>query len=135
MSGFVITKTIFINELLRPEEDEPLFSIANTNEIWAVAYVNESNIAHIKEGYNAEVKTLAFPDVSYKGQIEKIYNVIDATTKSMKFRVPLQNKDFQLKPDMNCTVSVHYSEGKQLVTIPSSAVIFDKNKYWVMVIS
>lgn len=133
MSGFVITKTIFINELLRPEEDEPLFSIANTNEIWAVAYVNESNIAHIKEGYNAEVKTLAFPDVSYKGQIEKIYNVIDATTKSMKFRVPLQNKDFQLKPDMNCTVSVHYSEGKQLVTIPSSAVIFDKNKYWVMV--
>lgn len=133
ISGFVITKKINSNELLRAEENEPLFSIANTNEIWAVAYVNESNISLIKEGYEATVNTLAFPDTHFKGNIEKIYNVIDANTKSMKFRVRLANNDFKLKPDMNCTVSVHYSENKQLISVPSSAVIFDKNKYWVMV--
>lgn len=133
ISGFVIAKKINRNELLRADENEPLFSIANTNEIWAVAYVNESNISQIKEDYEANVNTLAYPETTYKGKIEKIYNVIDANTKSMKFRVPIQNKDFQLKPDMNCTVSVHYSEHKQLITVPSSAVIFDKSKYWVMV--
>lgn len=133
ISGFVITKKININELLRPDENEPLFSIANTNEIWAVAYVNESNIPHIKENYDATVNTLAFPDTTYKGKVEKIYNVIDATTKSMKFRVRIQNSDFKLKPDMNCTVNVTYSENRQMITLPSSAVIFDKNKYWVMV--
>lgn len=133
ISGFVITKNININEMLRPDEDEPLFSIANTNEIWAVAYVNESNISQIREKYDVTVNTLAFPDMVYKGKIEKIYNVIDPQTKSMKFRVRIPNNDFQLKPDMNCTVSVHYSENKQLVAVPSSAVIFDKSKYWVMV--
>jgi len=133
MSGFVITKNINSNELLRTDEGEPLFSIANTNVIWAVANVNESNISHIKENYEATVNTLAFPEINYKGKIEKIYNVIDATTKSMKFRVPIANSDFKLKPDMNCTVSIHYSENKQLITVPSSAVIFDKSKYWVMV--
>lgn len=133
ISGFVLLKQIYINELLRPDEDEPLFFIANTNEIWAVAYVNESNISEIKEDYDVTVNTLAFPDQTYHGKIEKIYNVIDAQTKSMKFRVRLQNHDFKLKPDMNCMVKVHYSENKELITIPSSAVIFDKNKYWVMV--
>ncbi|MBE7441964.1 MAG: efflux RND transporter periplasmic adaptor subunit [Flavobacteriales bacterium] len=133
ISGFVLSKQIYINELLRPDEEEPLFSIANTNEIWAVAYVNESNISQIKEGYEVIVNTLAFPDINYKGTIEKIYNVIDANTKSMKFRVRLANNDFKLKPDMNCTVSVHYSENKRLIAVPSSAVIFDKSKYWIMI--
>ena len=34
---------------------------------------------------------------------------------------------------MNCTVDVHYSENQQMITIPSSSIIFNKNKYWVMV--
>ncbi|GAB3413581.1 efflux RND transporter periplasmic adaptor subunit [Niabella aquatica] len=133
ISGFVITKKININELIRSDETEPLFSIANTNEIWAVAYVNESNIAHIKENYEAVVNTLAFPDINYRGKIDKIYNVIDADTKSMKFRVSLPNADFKLKPDMNCTVNVSYNENQRMITVPSSAIIFDKSKYWVMV--
>ncbi|MGN6439150.1 MAG: efflux RND transporter periplasmic adaptor subunit [Agriterribacter sp.] len=133
VSGFVITKKININELLRPDENEPLFSIANTDEIWAVAYVNESNISHIKENYDAVINTLAFPETDYKGKIEKIYNVIDANTKSMKFRVRIPNHDYKLKPDMNCTVSVHFSENQSMVSVPSSSVIFDKSKYWVMV--
>lgn len=133
ISGFVITKKINVNELLRPDEDEPLFSIANTNEIWAVAYVNESNISQVKENYDVTVNTLAFPENPYKGKIDKIYNVIDANTKSMKFRVRIANHDFKLKPDMNCTVSVRYSENKEMIAVPSSAVIFDKNKYWVMI--
>lgn len=133
ISGFVISKKINSNEMVRPYEEEPLFYIANTNEIWAVAYVNESNISQIKVGYDVNVHTLAFPNTPYKGVIEKIYNVIDANTKSMKFRVRLINDDFKLKPDMNCTVSVNYTENIKLITIPASAVIFDKNKYWVMV--
>lgn len=133
ISGFITTKQININELLRLNEESPLFSIANINEVWAVAYVNESNIAYIKEGYDVNVNTLAFPNLPYKGKIEKIYNVIDANTKSMKFRVRIPNSDFKLKPDMNCTVSVNYTENKKMIVVPSVAVIFDKNKYWVMV--
>lgn len=133
MSGFVITKTIFQNEQLRSNEPEALFTIAETKEIWAVANVNESDISKIKENYDVTVQTLAFPDQPYTGTIEKIYNVIDANTKSMKIRISLPNEDFKLKPEMNCTVTVHYTENKQLITVPSSSIIFDKNKYWIMI--
>ncbi len=47
MSGFVISKNINNNELIRSDESAPLFIIVNTNVIWAVAYVNESNIPDI----------------------------------------------------------------------------------------
>ncbi|MBX2965771.1 MAG: efflux RND transporter periplasmic adaptor subunit [Cyclobacteriaceae bacterium] len=133
ISGFVITKNVNINELLRSDEAEPLFSIAEMNEIWAVANVNESDIPRIKQDQDVVVNTLAFPDLNYRGKIEKIYNLIDVETKAMKIRVRIPNPDLKLKPEMNCTVSVSYSEDQSMIAVPSSAIIFDKSKYWVMI--
>ncbi len=133
ISGFVITKNITINEQLRLDQAEPLFTVAEIDEIWAVANVNESDIAKISESQDVVVHTLAFPDFHYKGKIEKIYNVIDPETRAMKIRVKIPNSDYKLKPEMNCTVDVHFTEDKELVTVPASAVIFDKSKHWVMV--
>lgn len=133
ISGFVITKKINQNEQLPENISEPLFSIADIKEVWVLANVTEDEIAQIQVGYDANVKTFAFPDVVYQGKIDKIFNVIDPDTKSMKARIRIQNDDLKLKPEMNCTVTVNYSENKKMVTVPSSAIIFDKNKFWVMV--
>lgn len=133
ISGFVVTKQINQNEQLKLDNPEPVFSIADINEVWALANVNESDIAKIKIGYDATVKTLAFPDLPFHGKIDKIFNAIDPETKSMKVRVKIPNADLKLKPEMNCTVSVDFSENRNMIAIPSSAIIFDKSKYWVMV--
>jgi cobalt-zinc-cadmium efflux system membrane fusion protein len=34
---------------------------------------------------------------------------------------------------MNATVNVAYSEHEQMIAVPSSSVIFDKSKNWVMI--
>ncbi len=133
ISGFVVSKKINQNEQLRADNAEPVFSIADINEVWAMANVNESDIGKIREGYEVSIKTLAFPDQIYQGKIDKIFNAIDPETKSMKVRVRIPNSDFRLKPEMNCSFLVHFSEPKTLPAIPASALIFDKSKYWVMV--
>jgi membrane fusion protein, heavy metal efflux system len=133
ISGFIISKKINQNEQLRADNAEPLFSIAEINTVWALANVNESDIAKIEVGFDAEVETLSFPDQRYTGKIDRIFNAIDPDTKSMKVRVSLPNEDLRLKPEMHCTVTVKYKENKRLVVIPSSAIIFDKSKHWVMV--
>ncbi|HTN45696.1 MAG TPA: efflux RND transporter periplasmic adaptor subunit [Flavipsychrobacter sp.] len=133
ISGFVVTKKINRNEQIRADNSEPLFSIAEINEVWALANVNESDISRIHEGYDAEVKTLAFPDNAFHGKIDKIFNAIDPETRSMKVRVKIPNADFKLKPEMNCTVAVRFREAQQLIAVPASAIVFDKSKYWVMV--
>lgn len=133
ISGFVIAKRINQNEQLPSDMSEPLFAIAEINEMWALANVTESDISKVKVGYDADVKTLAFPDTVYKGKIDKVFNAIDPDTRSMKARIKIPNRDFRLKPEMNCTVSVHFTEDQDMISIPSTALIFDKSKYWVMV--
>lgn len=133
ISGFIVSKKINQNEQIRADISEPLFSIAEIDEVWALANITESDIAKVKVGYEADVRTLAFPDSVYRGKIDKIFNAIDPETKSMKVRVRIPNKNLMLKPEMNCTVSVRFSEKKKMISVPSAAVIFDKNKYWVMV--
>lgn len=133
ISGFVVTKKINQNEQIRADNSEPLFSIAEINEVWALANVNESDISRINEGYDAEVKTLAFPDNAFNGKIDKIFSAIDPETRSMKVRVKIPNAFFKLKPEMNCTVAVRYTEGQELIAVPASAMVFDKSKYWVMI--
>jgi cobalt-zinc-cadmium efflux system membrane fusion protein len=133
ISGFVITKRINQNEQLPSDLAEPLFSIAEINEVWALANVNESDIANIKVGFEATVRTLAFPNEKFLGKIDKVFNAIDPETRSIKARVKIPNPDFRLKPEMNCTVAVHYTEADSMSAVKSSAVIFDKSKNWVMV--
>ncbi|MBX2913857.1 MAG: efflux RND transporter periplasmic adaptor subunit [Cyclobacteriaceae bacterium] len=133
INGFVLEKNIFPNEQLRGDVSESLFSIAEIDEVWALANVSESDISKIQIGYDAEVRTLGFPDKLYKGKIDKIFNAIDPETKAMKVRVRIPNDNFQLKPEMMATVNVFFTENKKLMAVPSSSIIFDKSKNWVMV--
>lgn len=133
ISGFILSKNIFPNEQLRADISDPLFSISQINEVWALANVSESDVSKIQLGYDAEVRTLGFPDNVYTGKIDKIFNTIDPETKAMKVRVRIPNENFQLKPEMMATVNVLFNENKKMVAVPSSSVIFDKSRSWVMV--
>ncbi len=133
MDGFIIAKNINQNEQIRADKSDALFSIAEINEVWAMANVNESDVSKVQLGYDAEVATLSYPDEKYKGKIDKIFSAIDPETKAMKARVRIPNANYKLKPEMNATIRVHYSEKHNMIAVPASAVLFDKSKSWVMV--
>lgn len=133
ISGFVVFKDINSNEQLRSDKSDVIFSIAQIDEVWTLANVNESDVSKIAVGYNASVKTISYPDKIFTGKIDKIFNAIDPATKAMKVLVRVPNHDLMLKPEMNATITVSYSENKKMIAIPSSAVIFDKSKNWVMI--
>jgi cobalt-zinc-cadmium efflux system membrane fusion protein len=133
IDGFVVLKDINQNELLRNDKSDIIFSIAQIDEVWAVANVNESDISRIKVGYDAVIQTIAYPDEVFTGKIDRVFNAIDPETKAMKAIVKIKNADLKLKPEMNASISLNYLEGKELIAIPTSAVIFDKSKYWIMV--
>ena len=133
MSGFIVQKDININEQIRADKSDILFSIAEINEVWAMANVNESDIPLVKVGFSASVATLSYPNDVYIGKIDKIFTEIDPDTKAMKVRIRIPNADYKLKPEMNATIKVAYSENDKMIAIPSSSVIFDKSKNWVMI--
>lgn len=132
-SGFIVEKKINADTQIRPDNADNLFTISSMNEIWVMANVYESDIAKIKEGYEAEVTTLTYPDKVFKGKVDKIFNVLDPATRVMKVRVRLENPGYELKPEMFASVLVKYPENKELVAVPAKSIIFDHNKTYAVV--
>lgn len=51
----------------------------------------------------------------------------------MKILIKLPNHGFLLKPEMNATVTIRHSENRELISIPSASVIFEKSRNWAMI--
>lgn len=134
INGFIIQKNINQDMLLRNDRTDNIFDIAEINEVWAIANINESDINQVKLGIDAAVTTLSYPNKIFSGKVDKIFNIIDPETKAMKVRIKLTNTDYLLKPEMRATIRLSYEEpGRPMLMIPSEAVIFDKSKNFVMI--
>jgi cobalt-zinc-cadmium efflux system membrane fusion protein len=133
VSGVIVQKNIALNMELRTEDISPVFIVGDLDDVWVMANIYESDITKIKEGYQAEVTTIPYPDKIFRGKIDKIFSLMDAESKVVKARVTLKNQNFELKPEMFANVKVNYQEPVQKMTVPSNALIFDKSRYFVMV--
>lgn len=133
LNGFIIQKKINEDMLLRNDRSDNIFDIAEIDNVWAIANVNESDINQVKLGNDAEVSTISYQDKKFKGKVDKIFNILDPETKAMKVRIKLNNPDYLLKPEMRATIKVSYTQDTSMMSIPSSAVIFDKSKSFVMI--
>lgn len=133
ISGFVVEKNINQDMQLRSDRSDNIFDIAQIDQVWAIANVNESDINEVRLGVDAEVTTLSYKEKVFHGQVDKIFNIIDPTTKAMKVRIKLDNKDYLLKPEMRASIRISYSEEPSMIAVPSPAIIFDKSKNFVVV--
>lgn len=133
ISGYVVEKKISAGTQVRPDNADNLFTISDLREVWVMANVFETDIARIKEGYVAQIKTIAYPDKKFSGKIDKISEVLDPTNKAMKVRIRIQNEQLLLKPEMFTNVTVLNTENAKAITIPSSALVFDNGKNYVVI--
>jgi len=132
ISGFILQKVINEDMLLRNDHTNNIFDVAQIDEVWAIANVSEADIQQIELGYDAEVSTFSYQGKVFHGKIDKIFNIIDPDTKSMQVRIKLANPDFLLKPEMKATVKISNTLKDKMVAVPSSSIIFDKSRNFVM---
>lgn len=133
IDGYVVEKKLSQGAFIRSDNSDNLFTIGDINEVWVWANVYESDIAKVKEGYTANITTLAYPDKVYPGEVDKVNQILDSVTKVMKIRIRLPNKNYELKPEMFANILIKNKEGRQAITIPSAALVSDNGKNFVVV--
>lgn len=133
VAGFILEKNIGPELQIRSDMSEYIFSVARLDEVYVALNIYENDIEKINVGQTVKIQVLSYPDKVFSGKITKIQNIIDPITKTIQARVLMQNKDFELKPEMNCTGYVEFKENGKMIAVPKSAVIFDANKNFVMV--
>jgi cobalt-zinc-cadmium efflux system membrane fusion protein len=132
MNGYVIEKHGSAGSTVSPESD-PLFSIADLSKVWVVANIYAGNLQFVKEGQRVEITSIAYPNEIFKGKIDFISHVFDAEDKALKARIILSNPELKLKPEMSVIVKLLNLSHTEMPTVPSEAVIFDNNRYFVVV--
>lgn len=132
-SGYVVEKKINTGNFIRQDNADNLFTISDLKNVWVWANVYEIDISKVKPGYTATVNTMAYPDRTFTGEVDKISDMLDPQTKVMKIRINLPNPDGILKPEMFANVKVKNKEGRKAVSIPASGLVFSNSKNYVVV--
>lgn len=133
ISGFIIDKKINADMQLPTGFSESIFTIAQIDEVFVTANVYETDIPKLSLNMPAEVELVSYPGKRLQGKIDKILNVLDPETKTLKIRIRLPNPGYTLKPEMAATVYISRDEMDKKPAISADAVVFDKSKNYVMV--
>jgi len=132
ISGYIVEKNINTGNFIRADNASSLFTISDMKEVWINANVFETDINRIKLGYPVQITTIAYPGRIFNGKIDKVSDILDPDNKVMKVRINLSNSDLALKPEMFTNVIVNNKQSDKATSVPSSAIIFDDGKNFVV---
>lgn len=131
-SGIIVRKNISTGMQISANS-EPLFTVSDLDEVWIMADVYAGNVPFIKENMNVAINAIAYPDELFMGKINTLSQVFDAENRVLKARIVMSNAANKLMPGMFVDVLVEKETGKVATAVPSSALIFDNNQYFLLI--
>lgn len=132
ISGFIVDKHVAAGMDVRRDDATPLLTIGDLQEVWATANVFESDIATVNTGDSVDVTTLTYPDRRFTGTITRTGSILDPATNVLSVRVRLPNPGYVLKPGMYARMTVRLPERDSMLAVPSSAIVFEGNRHYVV---
>lgn len=113
-----------------------VITLEDVGNLYIEALINESNIAYLRNGQRVEVTFDAFgKDKKFGGSIAHIDPSADQNggVVNYKIKVFLDGKDDTIRPGMNANINIVAGERKNVLVIPSIAVIKKNGKSYVKV--
>jgi Cu(I)/Ag(I) efflux system membrane fusion protein len=101
----------------------PLFRINGLSTVWVNAEVPENLAAHVRPGNAVEARAAALPGRTFKGKVSAILPEVNPATRTIKARVELANPGGELVPGMFATVDFAAAARREVVMVPTEAVI------------
>ena len=96
--------------------------------------IPETYLGALRNGMNVTAQSPAYPDHNFNGTVTAISSRIDPDTRTLTIRAQIPNPDRLLKPGMLLTVNM-VKDRSQALIIPEEAVILEKNKKFVLVVT
>lgn len=97
-TGTIMKKNVVAGQSV--EEGTTIYSIADLSTLWVQVQVIESDISAIHSGMPVEVTSVAWPGEIFYGTVDFFYPEVDASSRSLKVRVAVDNANGKLRPGM-----------------------------------
>lgn len=99
-----------------------ILSIVQINQLKALIGISATYFPLIAKGMKADVKSEIYPDLTFDGEIYKIYPTIDNATKTFTVEVKIQNSNLKLRPGMFSKIQLNLGKGNAML-IPNIALV------------
>jgi cobalt-zinc-cadmium efflux system membrane fusion protein len=138
ITGTVVERNINPGQELRPDQltanAPPLFVVTDPAALWAWIEASEKDLPKLRAGKKVALHTPAYPGVAFAATVVAVADFVDPTTRTIKVRAALDNRDRRLKADMFITAEID-ADGETEVQVPAKSVFFQGEKHYVFVAS
>ena len=118
-AGVVTVRQAELGEVVNPAT--PVVTLADLDNVWLRAYVNETDLGRIRWGQEATLNTDTYPDKSYRGRISFIASQAEFTPKSVqtfkervtlvyRIKIDIDNPNHEFKPGMPADATIQLQE-------------------------
>lgn len=123
IGGVVTARAALVGRFVQPSDS--LFEVSDPAEMWLIADVFEQDLRLVTVGEPVEIEVPAWPDEVFEGRVDRVGDVLDPTSRTVKVRVVLPNSDGRLKAGMFATARIHGAHDhapRRMLVVPWAAI-------------
>jgi cobalt-zinc-cadmium efflux system membrane fusion protein len=133
IAGVVIERNTNPGMEWRPDQPgAPLFVVSDPTYLWCWIDAPERALNMLHQGMKVTLRASAWPEETFKAQIDYIGDALDATSRTIKARARLRNPDRHLKGEMYVTAELT-SQAHGVLDVPAKSVFLNNEEQQVFV--
>ena len=121
LSGTVLESPVTAGD--RVELGEDLFRLADLSMVRAALHIYEKDLASVRVGSEAVIRTASAPGREYRGRVFRLGNVVDEATRTVEALIDLPNQDGTLRQGLYLEAEIAVPAGADAVFVPEAAVL------------
>ena len=102
----------------------PIASLQSIDPIYAEFWLPQQALSELTVGMKVVLRTDVFPQSGWEGTLTTINSEVDVATRNIRVRATFPNPDGRLRAGMFANVDLLSPEKRQVVVIPSTAVLY-----------
>ena len=128
-----VLQEIGVREGMTVTPGQTLAKINGIGSVWLDAEVPEAQAAGIVPGTKVSATFTVWPGRAYSGQVTALLPELDREARAVRVRVELPNPDGKLRPGMYARVRISPTADRDVLLVPSEAVIVTGKRSLVIV--
>ena len=112
--------------------DRSLIMEDESGNVTVYGQVYQENLASVKRGASAEIRTAAGSGETFTGVVSAVDNVLNRETRSSRVRITVKNRENRLRAEMFVNIRIFIPQGTHLA-VPEEAVVMTGERNFVFV--
>ena len=130
VAGVISERSTQVGE--RVTESSPLFSLLNTDDLFAMVNVPGQHAPSIRPGLNASIESEIIEGLSYPAQVKLVSPAINSTSGTMGVKVSVNtDHSMPIYPGMFVSVKIILDTKEGVILVPKSAIVHEGERTFI----